>query len=186
MCTKQRFYNSSSSKFSKFIQGKSPLIQQLASVSLPKEKSKICPKLIERLSWNGPTVRVCCFMLACASTKTFVSRIHICQPSPKTAKKSLLAEKFVSSVTHYLRYHCIALLVLNNGTKWEWVVHTIPGCFTPPAMSPSSHCTGGWMVWRRENLLVLPGFGPCTVHSLASCCSNYTGPAPASTFIIKQ
>jgi len=29
-------------------------------------------------SWNGPTVHVCCFMLACASTKTFVSRIHIC------------------------------------------------------------------------------------------------------------
>ena len=28
-------------------------------------------------SWNGPTVHVCCFMLACASTKTFVSRIHI-------------------------------------------------------------------------------------------------------------
>ena len=29
-------------------------------------------------SWNGPTVHVCCFMLARASTKTFVSRIHIC------------------------------------------------------------------------------------------------------------
>ena len=28
-------------------------------------------------SWNGPTVLVCCFMLARASTKTFVSRIHI-------------------------------------------------------------------------------------------------------------
>jgi len=24
-------------------------------------------------SWNGPTVHVCCFMLARASTKTFVS-----------------------------------------------------------------------------------------------------------------
>jgi len=24
-------------------------------------------------SWNGPTVHVCCFMLAHASTKTFVS-----------------------------------------------------------------------------------------------------------------
>lgn len=80
----------------------------------------------------------------------------------------------------------IALLILNSGTKWEWVVHTIPGCFTPPGKSPSSHCTWGWMVWRRENLLVLPGFGPCTVHSFASCCSNYTVLAPASTFIIKQ
>ena len=38
-----KFYYSSS-KFSKFIQGKSPLLQQLASVSLLKEKSKICPK----------------------------------------------------------------------------------------------------------------------------------------------
>jgi hypothetical protein len=28
-------------------------------------------------SWNGLTVHVCCFMLARASTKTFVSRIHI-------------------------------------------------------------------------------------------------------------
>jgi C4-dicarboxylate transporter len=28
-------------------------------------------------SWNGLTVHVCCFMLAPASTKTFVSQIHI-------------------------------------------------------------------------------------------------------------
>ena len=34
----------------------------------------MCPKLIELLSWNGPSVHVCCFMLARASTKTFVSR----------------------------------------------------------------------------------------------------------------
>ena len=51
-------------------------------------------------SWNGPTVHVCCFMLARASTKTFVSRIHIRYPSPKKSeKKSSLAEKFVSRVT---------------------------------------------------------------------------------------
>ena len=36
----------------------------------------MCPKLIELLSWNDPTVRVCCFMLARASTKTFVSRVQ--------------------------------------------------------------------------------------------------------------
>ena len=53
----------------------------------------MCPNLIERLSWNGPTVHVCCFMLGRASTKTFVSRVQ------KTAKKSSLAEKFVSRVT---------------------------------------------------------------------------------------
>jgi len=38
------------------------------------------PKLIELLSWNGPTVHVFCFMSARASTKTFVSRIHIRYP----------------------------------------------------------------------------------------------------------
>jgi len=36
----------------------------------------MCPKLIELLSWNGSTVHVCCFMLARASTKTFVSRVQ--------------------------------------------------------------------------------------------------------------
>ena len=39
----------------------------------------MCPKLIELLSWNGPTVHVWCFMLARASTKTlptFVSRVQ--------------------------------------------------------------------------------------------------------------
>ena len=62
----------------------------------------MCPKLIELLSWNGPTVHVCCFMLARASTKTFVSQIQ------KTAKKkSSLAEKLVSKATRQPRYHSI-------------------------------------------------------------------------------
>ena len=77
----------SSSRISKFIQGKSPLLQQLASVSLLKEKLKICPKLIELLCWNGPTVHVCFFMLARTSTKTFVSRVQ------KTAKKIFVSQK---------------------------------------------------------------------------------------------
>ena len=34
------------------------------SVSLLKKKSKMCPKLTELLTWNGPTVHVCCFILA--------------------------------------------------------------------------------------------------------------------------
>jgi len=38
-------------------------------------------------SWNGPTVHVCCFMLARASTKTFVSRVR------KTAKKIFVSRK---------------------------------------------------------------------------------------------
>ena len=103
----------------------------------------MCPKLTELLSWNGLTVHVCRFMLARASTKTFVSRIHIRQPSPKksgkkifvsrkirqqsqslaevsifvsrvqkTAKKSSLAEKFVSRVTRQPRYHCMSLFAI--------------------------------------------------------------------------
>jgi len=54
----------------------------------------MCPKLTELLSWNGPTVRVCCFMLARASTKTFVSRVQ-----KKTAEISSLVEKLISRVT---------------------------------------------------------------------------------------
>jgi hypothetical protein len=38
-------------------------------------------------SWNGLTVHVCCFMLAHASTKTFVSRVR------KTAKKIVVSRK---------------------------------------------------------------------------------------------
>ena len=67
----------------------------------------MCPKLIELLSWNGPTVHVCCFMLARASTKTFVSRIHIRQPSPKNGEKNLPQPKKSLAVTRQLRYHCI-------------------------------------------------------------------------------
>ena len=38
-------------------------------------------------SWNGPTVHVCCFMLARASTKTFVIRFQ------KTVKKTFVSRK---------------------------------------------------------------------------------------------
>jgi len=38
-------------------------------------------------SWNGPTVHVCCFMLARAPTKTFVSRVR------KTAKRIFVSRK---------------------------------------------------------------------------------------------
>ena len=48
----------------------------------------MCPKLIELLSWNGPTVHVCCFMLARSSSKTFVSRVQ-----KKTAKKIFVSRK---------------------------------------------------------------------------------------------
>ena len=54
----------------------------------------MCPKLIELLSWNGPTVHVCCFILARVSTKTFVSRSIFVSRVQKTAKKPSLAKKF--------------------------------------------------------------------------------------------
>ena len=53
----------------------------------------MCPKLIELLSGNDPTVNVCCFLLAHPSTKTFVRRIHIRQPSPKYSEKNLRQPK---------------------------------------------------------------------------------------------
>ena len=123
ICT-QRFYYSSS-KFSKFIQGKSPHLQELASVSLPKEKSKICPKLTELLlsSWNGPTVHVCCFMLARASTKTFVSRIYIRQPSPKNREKNLRQTK--NSLAGSLVSRGITVLGTghSSGPQVVWLSH---------------------------------------------------------------
>ena len=75
MCTQSFYY--SASKFSNFIQGKSPLLQYLSSCLFAKGDVKNLSKVV-LLSWNGPTVYVCCFMLAPrASTKKFVSRIHI-------------------------------------------------------------------------------------------------------------
>ena len=47
----------------------------------------MCPKFNELLSLNGPTVHVSCFMLARASTKTFVSRVQ------KTAKNIIVSRK---------------------------------------------------------------------------------------------
>ena len=70
----------------------------------------------EKISyWNGPTFHVCCFMLARASTKTFVSRIHIRQLSPKNSEKNRrqpknsLAESLVSrGITVYM---CVCICV---------------------------------------------------------------------------
>ena len=55
----------------------------------------MCSKLNELLSWNGPTVHVCCFMLARASIITFVSRVQ------RTAKKIFVSRK-ISQQGHSL------------------------------------------------------------------------------------
>ena len=47
-------------------------VHNVFTILLPNFES-----LFKISSWNGPTVHVCCFMLARATTKTFVSRIHI-------------------------------------------------------------------------------------------------------------
>ena len=57
----------------------------------------MCPKLIELLSWNGPTAHICYFMLARASTKTFVRRIHILQPNPYSLAESKKQRKIFAS-----------------------------------------------------------------------------------------
>ena len=80
----------------------------------------MCPKLIELLSWNGPTVHVCCFMLARASTKTFVSRVQ------KQRKKSSLAVSLVSrgyyytnhEITQQITRKLLRMDVLTSETRW--------------------------------------------------------------------
>ena len=59
----------------------------------------MCPKLIELLSWNGPTVNVCCFMLARASTKTFVSRVQKKRKYLRQPKNSLTGSLVSRGIT---------------------------------------------------------------------------------------
>ena len=76
----------------------------------------MCPKLTELLSWNGQTVHICCFMLARASTKTFVSRIHIRYQSPKkTSEKNLRYPK-----------NSLAGSLVSRGTTVFWYKITNP------------------------------------------------------------
>ena len=97
----------SSSKFSKFSQGKSPLLQQLASVSLLKEKSKICLKLIELLFFSE------CFQSAHPLKHSLAESIFLSRVRKKQRQKSSLAEKFVSRVILQPRYHCICICKLS-------------------------------------------------------------------------
>ena len=56
-------------------------------------------------SWNGPTVHVCCFTSARASTKTFVSRVQ------KTAKK--IVSRKIRYQSHSLAEVSLYICVLN-------------------------------------------------------------------------
>ena len=82
----------------------------------------MCPKLIELLSWNGPTVHVCCFMLARASTKTFVSRVQ------KTAEKIFFSRKIryqghslaeVSLYSHRQEFYTMKIIQYVSQNVWS-------------------------------------------------------------------
>ena len=63
----------------------------------------MCPELIEFLSWNGPTVHVCCFMLERASTKTFASRVQKTAKKNRQPKKSLAGSLVGRGITVFDR-----------------------------------------------------------------------------------
>ena len=121
---------------------------------------------------NGPTVHVCCFMLARASTKTFVNRIHIRQPSPKNSLKNLRQPK--NSLAGSLVSRDITVVILHTTAEKTWkgscivkgreltpmycTVQTyshVPVC---PVLSPSC----GSKVDVPENLLYRCEFNPLT------------------------
>ena len=106
----------------------------------------MCPKLIELLSWNGPTVHVCCFMLARASTKTFVSRIHIRWPRPKNSEKYSLAGSLVSRcITVCCRLQHIKLCICRRVSK-----SSIGICIRRSVIPPFCLCLDCISKWRSK------------------------------------
>ena len=76
----------------------------------------MCPKLSELLSWNGPTVHVCCFILSRASTKTFVSRVKKQRKNLRYPKNSLTESLVSRGITVYesrLKYVYTAYVFFN-------------------------------------------------------------------------
>ena len=71
----------------------------------------MCPKLIELLFWNSPTVHFCCFMLARASTKTFVSRVQENSEKIFVSRKIRYQGHSLAEVSLYLLF---ALLVIGK------------------------------------------------------------------------
>ena len=85
----------------------------------------MCPKLIELLSWNGPTVRVCYFMLARAHPLK-----HSLAESKKRRKnlrqpKNSLAVSLVSRGTTVF-YFCSVCTIVNDPLPFStsWKTHT--------------------------------------------------------------
>ena len=66
----------------------------------------------------------------------------------------------------------IALLFLNLGTRWGWMVNAMPWPLYPWERS-GTHCIGGWVGPRadldvRRKISPPPGFDPRTVQPVAS------------------
>jgi hypothetical protein len=66
----------------------------------------------------------------------------------------------------------IAILILDPGASWGWVVSTTPRPLYP-GERPGSHCIGGWVGPRAgldvcEKISPPPGLDPRTVQPVAS------------------
>jgi hypothetical protein len=73
-------------------------------------------------SWNGPTVHVCRFMLARASTKIFVSRVR------KTAKKIFISHGITVLNFKFFNSHfpvtALGLDLLSGTSQWLRIAHS--------------------------------------------------------------
>ena len=108
----------------------------------------MCPNLNELLSWNGPTLHVCCFMLARASTKTFFSRIQKKNSEKIFASRKILQQGHsLAEVSQYIYFER-----KNNISK-----HGRPREF-------QSHDTNGFQVQKHLTM---------TVHTCASLASYF-------------
>ena len=122
----------------------------------------MCPKLIELLFWNGPTVHVWCFVLARAFTKTSVSRVQKTDNSiydfrlPPRCRRDLRSSGILRSVEWWDRW---------VGPKRRYGITTLrcvitqksadlnDQYFTPPGLTPAGSiiCTTDISRYRHGN-----------------------------------
>ena len=140
--------------------------------------------MTEKISfWNGRTVHVCCFMLARASTKTFVSRLHIRQPNPKSSEKkklrqpkNSLAGSLVSrgiTVSQILFTCCSTVCDKNlDGLKTVGLLVIVDNSFCYESLFGGQLCVVvsryGEGVYIEAELLLRSGIVPVTIRRLRS------------------
>jgi len=118
----------------------------------------MCPKLIELLSWNGPTVHVYCFMLARASTKTFVSRVQkgkkivvsrkIRYQGHSLAEVSLyfsFEQNFTRRCMSFVSLTCVLLATLLRVRPRRWKEPV-----SPKRPELLVHTDAAWLFWRLQ------------------------------------